>query len=187
MNVGASKPEDYGDYFAWGETKPKSKYDWSPYKWCNGSKTTITKYGTNSSCGIVDNKTTLELPDDAARVNWGGTWRVPTSNEISELKTKCTWTRTTQNDVKGFLVTGPNGNHIFLPAASFLYGESVVRDTGSEGYYWSSSLNASSYADEPNCAYYFYFMIDKRGTDYNRYKTDYGYRYDGQSVRLVTE
>ena len=73
-NVGASKPEEYGDYYAWGETEPKEVYDWSTYRWCNGGRTSLTKYNTKSSYGIVDNKTELELEDDAAYVNWGPSW-----------------------------------------------------------------------------------------------------------------
>ena len=93
MNVGASKAEEYGDYFAWGETQPKSTYDWSMYKYCNGSSSTLTKYCNMSSYGnngFTDNKTQLELSDDAARVNWGGSWRMPTDAEWTELYEQCT-------------------------------------------------------------------------------------------------
>lgn len=79
MNIGASSPEDYGDYFAWGETAPKDVYDWSTYKWCNGSSNTLTKYCFNSSYGnngFVDNLTELDPEDDAATVNWGQDWRM---------------------------------------------------------------------------------------------------------------
>jgi hypothetical protein len=119
-NVGATKPEEYGDYFAWGETTPKDAYDWSTYKWCNGGPSTQTKYCTNSSYGTVDNKTTLDLSDDAACANWGGSWRMPTRAEQDELRNNCTWTWTTQNGVNGYKVTGTNGNSIFLPAAGYL-------------------------------------------------------------------
>ena len=116
-NVGASKPEEYGDYFAWGETQPKDYYDWSTYKWCNGSYDTLTKYNTNSSDGTVDNKTTLDLSDDAARANWGGSWRMPTSAEQDELCNNCTWTCTKINGVEVYKVTSNiNGNFIFLPS-----------------------------------------------------------------------
>ena len=84
-NVGATTPEEYGDYFAWGETQPKDYYDWSTYKYCNGDEYSITKYCTRSTYGTVDIKTTLELSDDAARVNWGGKWRMPTIEEQKEL------------------------------------------------------------------------------------------------------
>ena len=147
MNVGASKPEDYGDYFAWGETKPKKNYDWSTYTLCNGSSSTMTKYCNSSSYGTVDNKTTLELVDDAAHSNWGGTWRMPTNEEWSELSTNCTWTWTTQNSVKGYLVKGPNGNSIFLPATGWRSKENLFgiigdapNDYGYNCTYWSSSL-----------------------------------------------
>ena len=89
-NVGATAPEEYGDYFAWGETEPKTTYNWDTYKWCNGSEDTFTKYNTKSSYGTVDNKTQLELADDAARANWGGQWRMPTDAEWTELCKNCT-------------------------------------------------------------------------------------------------
>ncbi len=142
-NVGATKPEEYGDYFAWGETEPKSTYDWSTYKYCNGSYNTLTKYNNSSSYGTVDNKTTLDLIDDAARANWGGSWRMPTKAEQDELRNNCTWTWTTQNGVNGYKVTGTNGNSIFLPAAGDRYDRSLG-DAGSIGYYWSSSLDTGS-------------------------------------------
>ena len=121
-NVGADSPEAYGDYFAWGEIEPKTIYGWSNYKWCNGSYDTLTKYCTYSSDGTVDNKTTLDLEDDAAYVNMGSEWRMPTITEQQELIDNCTWTWTTQNGVNGYKVTGNNGNSIFLPAAGFRSG-----------------------------------------------------------------
>ena len=147
-NVGSICPEDYGGYYAWGETEEKSNYDWSTYKWCNGSRNTMTKYCTNSSNGTVDNKTTLDPEDDVAHVKWGGDWRMPTSAEKDELRNECTWTWTTQNGVTGYKVTGPNGNSIFLPAAGCRYGADVY-DRGGSGGYWSGSLDSysSSYAD----------------------------------------
>ena len=138
-NVGADSPEDYGEYFAWGETTTKSTYSWENYKWCNGSNTTITKYCTSSTYGTVDNKTTLDIADDAAYANWGGDWRMPTKAEQDELRTECTWTLTTINGVNGYTVTGPNGNSIFLPAAG--YYDSVLDTAGSCGFYLSSSLD----------------------------------------------
>lgn len=142
-NVGADSPEDYGDYFAWGETEPKSVYDWITYKWCNGGYDKLTKYCTDSSCGyngFTDNKTTLEPSDDAATANLGEEWCMPTEEQINELIKKCTWTVTTQNGVEGYKVSGPNGNFIFLPAAGYFDGSEYV-DTF--GYYWSSSLDES--------------------------------------------
>ena len=119
MNVGASKPEEYGDYFAWGETEPKKEYSWLNYKFelSTDNNGPFSKYVTNSSYGTVDNKTVLDPEEDAAHVNWGGSWRMPTEEEWTELRTNCTWTWTTQNGVNGRLVTGPNGKSIFLPAA----------------------------------------------------------------------
>ncbi len=176
-NVGANSPEEYGDYFAWGETEPKSTYDWSTYKWCNGSYNTQTKYNTNSSYGTVDNKTTLDLSDDAARANWGGSWRMPTKAEQDELRTECTWTWTTENGVNGYRVTsnkaGYTDKSIFLPAADYRSGSSLS-NAGSYGYYGSSSLNT----DDPNGAYVLYFRSGYVYW-YNRN------RYYGHSVRPV--
>ena len=143
MNVGASNPEEYGDYFAWGETKPKNHYAWSTYKWCNGSSSTLTKYCTDSKLGIVDNKTVLELSDDAAHANWGGTWRMPTEDECSELIRKCTLEWITQNGVDGYRATGLNGNSIFLPAAGY-YDSVGWSPYDQHGCYWSSSLYTSN-------------------------------------------
>ena len=156
MNVGANSPEEHGDYFAWGETQPKATYDWSTYKWCNGSETTLTKYNTDSSYGTVDNKTQLDLSDDAARANWGGSWRMPTKAEQDELRNNCTWTWTTENGVNGYKVTSKsNGNSIFLPAAGFRSASSLY-EAGSFGYYWSSSLSTVT----PNYACVLHFYSD---------------------------
>ena len=176
MNVGATKPEEYGEYFAWGETQPKTDYSWSTYKWCNGSSNTQTKYNTSSSYGTVDNKTVLDPEDDAAHVNWGGSWRMPTLEEYDELINKCTWTWTTQNGVKGRLVTGPNGKSIFLPVAGFRNVANLYY-AGSYGSYWSSSLRT----DYPLIAWLVSFNSDdvRRGSGSGR---DGGF-----SVRPVTE
>ena len=145
-NLGAYRPEEYGDYFAWGETEPKSYYDYTNYKWCNGSETTLTKYNDNSYYGSVDSITELqrgeksdETIDDAARAKLGGKWRMPTESEWTALIGQCTWTWTTQNSVDGCLVTANNGNSIFLPAAGYRI-DTDLKDAGSYGYYWSSSL-----------------------------------------------
>ena len=138
-NVGASKPEEYGGYYAWGETEEKSEYDLDTYKWYNRSSDALTKYCTYSKYGRVDNKTTLEPSDDVAHVKWGGSWRMPTKDEIEELHDKCSWTWTTVNGVNGYKVIGPNGNSIFLPAAGNRSGTGL-RYRGTEGYYCSSSL-----------------------------------------------
>ena len=176
-NVGATKPEEYGDYFAWGETEPKSIYDWSTYKWCRGSYNTQTKYNTHSSYGTVDNKTTLDLSDDAARTNWGGSWRMPTDAELTELREQCTWTWTTQNGVYGYKVTskksGYTNKYIFLPAAGDRYDNSL-NYAGNSGFYWSSSLNT----DIPYLAWYVSFYSNY----VDRYDSN---RYCGFSVRPV--
>ncbi len=139
-NVGASSPEEYGGYYAWGETTTKNDYSWDTYKWCKGSYYTMTKYCIDSRNGTVDNRTTLDPSDDVAHVKWGGSWRMPNSEEIQELNNKCTWQWTTLNGVKGHKVTSKkNGNSIFLPAAGYRLGTSLHCE-GSHGHYWSSSL-----------------------------------------------
>ena len=197
-NVGASKPEEYGDYFAWGETEPyyngdsqnptgwksgkSSGYWWSSYKYCKGSSTTMTKYCNNSSYGyngFTDSKTVLDPEDDAAHVNWGGGWRMPTKDEFDELcnSSNCTWTWTTVNGVNGYKVvskkSGYEGNYIFLPAAGFRSG-TYLDDVGSYGGYWSSSL----YTDDPDVAYCL-------GFGSSNFYTSYNFRYNGISVRPV--
>ena len=174
-NVGASTPEEYGDYFAWGETQPKDTYNWSTYKWCNGSSNSQTKYCTNSSYGTVDNKTTLDLSDDAARANWGGSWRMPTDAELTELRTECTWTWITENGVNGYKVTSKsNGNSIFLPAAGYRYNNVIAID--GSALYWSSSLG-SNYPDYA-CDLYF----DATWVGFSSLTRDYG-----RSVRPVCQ
>ena len=142
MNVGANAPEEYGDYFAWGETTPKSRYAWDTYKWCNGDYKELTKYNDRDNRGTVDNKYTLDLSDDAAYANWGSTWRMPTYTDWEELVNQCTWKRTTQNGVSGYTVTASNGSAIFLPAAS-LINYSRPDDRGL-GLYWSNSLDSTT-------------------------------------------
>lgn len=177
-NVGAEKPEDYGDYFAWGETQPKENYDWSTYKYCKGTNKTMTKYCNNSSYGnggFTDTKTVLDPEDDAATANWGGSWRMPTDEEMTELRNNCTWTWTTQNGVNGYKVVGKNGNSIFLPAAGWMLGTSLNL-VGSCDFYWSSSLNTSN----PDYAYGVLF--------YSSYvRRDYSNRAYGRSVRPVCQ
>ena len=138
-NVGADSPEDYGDYFAWGETEPKETYNLITYKWCQGSETTMTKYCIDSNYGTVDNKTVLDLEDDAAFVNMGTDWRMPTEDEMNELFNWCSWTWTTQNGTNGYIVTGPNDNSIFLPAAGCRAGSNKDH-ADLKGHYWSASL-----------------------------------------------
>lgn len=144
-NIGATVPEGCGNYYAWGEIAPKVDYSWATYKYANGDKNKLTKYCYDVQCGnegFIDNKKVLDLEDDAARVNWGGKWRMPTNAEWAELRAMCTWTWTTQNGVNGYLVTSKtNGNFIFLPATGRY--ESYLYDGDSLGFYWSSSLRGS--------------------------------------------
>ena len=153
-NVGAEKPEDYGNYYAWGEVSPKENYSWETYKYAN-EEVKFTKYCTNADYGdngFTDNKTTLDPEDDAAHVNWGGSWRMPTYAEWIELRDNCTWTWTTQNGINGYQVTSKtNSNAIFLPGAG--YRGALLGDVGTDGYYWSSSLSEHTPAD----ACYLYF------------------------------
>lgn len=142
-NVGASKPEEYGNYYAWGEIETKDVYNWSTYKWCNGSSSTLTKYNINGDWGTIDNKTHLDPEDDVAYVKWGDNWRMPTHEEQAELLDNCTWEWTTENGVNGCRVTsnipGYTNKSIFLPAAGFIEGTSFTDAT--IGSYWSSSLD----------------------------------------------
>ena len=177
MNIGANAPEEYGDYFAWGETEPKDYYNWTTYKWCNGSNDTMTKYCTNSSYGyngFVDNKTELDPEDDAATVNWGQDWRMPSQDQIDELLNNCTSEWTTRNGVAGRLFTSNiNGASLFMPAAGFCFGSSLF-ESSSEGSYWSRTLSSGG----RDFAYGLYFGSG------NVYWSGSG-RLDGQSVRAV--
>jgi len=180
-NVGANEPEDYGDYFAWGETTGykdgKTMFSWSTYKYCDGSYNTMTKYCMQSSDGSVDNKSELEPMDDAATVNWGSGWQMPSVDQCEELinsnYTTTTWTA--QNGVNGRLIKSKsNGNSIFLPAAGWC-DDTGLSNVGSIGYYWSRSLKWTSY-----CAYAFSFSSSYiRGKDY------FYHRSYGKSVRPV--
>lgn len=152
-NVGASKPEEYGDYFAWGEVKPKEVYDWSTYKWCNGSEESLTKY--DGYFDIFDISFELELSDDVAHTNWGGDWRMPTAEDFIELIEQCTWTRATLNGVKGRKVTGPNGNSIFLPDVGIRKGDWCG---GKIGAYWSSWKTSTGVESNGSEAYHLHWL-----------------------------
>ena len=177
-NVGASKPEEYGDYFAWGETKPKTvDYAWDTYKWCKGDCDQLTKYCTLSDYGyngFVDNKTELDPGDDAAYVNWGSKWRMPTEAQMGELLAECDWQWTTTNGVNGYLVKSKkNSASLFLPAAGFRW-EDEIDDVGLTGRYLSRTLNTNMQYS----AYVMDFDSDSPGLD------DYA-RYYGHCVRAV--
>lgn len=174
-NVGASSPEEYGDYYAWGETTTKGIYNWSTYKYCQGSSSTMTKYCTDSDYGTVDNKTELEPSDDAATVNWGSGWQMPSEEQCEELwddgYTITVWT--TMNGKYGMKITSKsNGNSIFLPAAGCRYDASLD-DAGSYGSYWSRSLSTIY-------SYYAYRIFYSDGG--SPYRDD---RFCGYSVRPV--
>ena len=177
-NVGADKPEEYGNYYAWGETATK-EYTWKTYKY-GSDYYQLTKYCTDAHYGkdgFTDGKNTLEADDDAASVNWGGAWRMPTDAEWTELREQCDWTWTDNyngTDVTGRIVTSKtNGNSIFLPAAGYR-GYGRLYDAGSTGYYWSSSLCA----DGPGGARDVYF----HSLSVSRYFSSRCY---GLSVRAV--
>lgn len=192
-NIGANSPEEYGDYYAWGETETKTKYNESEYKYyASITESTLDadgfdikteykgyiKYVPMSKSsdygyeGFYDDKTELELDDDVAHVKWGGDWRMPTKAEQDELRNNCTWDWKELKGVKGYKVTGANGKYIFLPAAGFR-SNSSLNNGGSYGSYWSSSLN-----DFPLYADFLYF--DSSYVDWCS-----SVRYFGLSVRAV--
>lgn len=139
-NVGATSPEEFGDYYAWGETETKEEYSWNTYKWCKAHAFTNTKYCMYMEYGEVDNKTSLDPEDDVAHVKWGGNWRMPVNAEVRELIDKCTWTLTKQGGVRGYKVTSKtNGNSIFLPEAGYRI-DGGIYDTGKYGNYWTATL-----------------------------------------------
>ncbi len=158
-NVGANTPEEYGDYFAWGEilqathTKKRVKNNWGTYQHCNGSYDTQTKYCTDNSWGNVDNKSQLDSIDDAASVYWRGMWRIPTREEFAELLGNCIWKKIVLKDeVMGYQVIGVNGKSIFLP---------ITRGKSNYGSYWSASL----YETYQHRAYVCYFTLDDIAID----------------------
>lgn len=175
-NVGAENPENYGNYYAWGETTPKETYTWTNYIWCTGDEFALTKYCDNPNFGdngFTDNQRTLLPEDDAATVNWDASWRMPTYNEMLELRSKCTIAWTNQNGVNGRLLTGPNGNSIFFPAAGNRF-DSVIGGLETYGSYWTSTVTTSfpSGARE--------LFIDSNGCFF-----DHGDRSCGQPVRAI--
>ncbi len=171
-NLGASSPEEYGDYYAWAETSPRTISPWN-YDWNSTPYCLDTSGGSWSKYTGSDGKTVLDPEDDAATIALGSPWRMPTFDEIKELLKKCKWTWTTMNGKNGYKVVGPNGNSIFLPAAGYRFGTSLYY-AGTTGSYWSSSLNTSSPDDAD------YLDFDSGYHDWGNYG-----RYNGQSVRPV--
>lgn len=158
-NVGANSPEEYGTYFAWGETEPKEEYNWNNYKHCKGKANTLTKYCGDHNWGTVDGKGELEPEDDAATINWGINWQMPNYTQIDELKNS-SYTTTewiTMNGTNGRLITSKsNGNSIFLPAT----GNGNRVNVGSWGTYWSRSVYPTTYE-----AWYLNFSSEKISRD----------------------
>ena len=180
-NVGATAPEEYGNYYAWGEVKPKKNYCWETYKYSNGTDDSLTKYisGSDEYTNYLNvdsiTITTLDKVDDAATHNWGGRWRMPSAAEWAELREQCSWTWTTRNNAKkGYEVTSKiNGNSIFLPAAGFCY-DTELDDANSMAFYWSSAL------DKSDSSYAWVIAFDE---DY--FSMDSEDRFYGLSVRPV--
>ena len=158
-NIGATTPEEYGNYYAWGETTTKTSY------------TQSNSVTYNQQMGNISGN----IQYDAARANWGSTWRIPTKEEIEELLSNCSWNWTTQNGVYGYRVTGTNGNKIFLPATGFCYDTSHFH-VGENGYYWAST----PYSIYINAAYVLYF-------DNEKHKESYEQRGCGLMVRPVSD
>lgn len=197
-NVGADKPEEYGNYYAWGETSPKTSntYNWSSYKYANGDYNKLTKYCNNSDygdSGFTDNLTELQSGDDPATSNWGSGWQTPSKTQWDELLSNTTRKWTAKNGAKGRIFTSKkNGQSIFLPAAGS-FGVSKLRDifkerelpdgirdselldVGFRGYYWSRSLRT----DFSGAAWHLYFYSGSCDMEC------YGSRYCGESVRPV--
>ena len=154
-NVGAEKPEEVGVRFAWGETKEKTYYSTTNYKYMTAYKDVnkwwYSKYAIkkNDNDPFEDGKTRLELQDDAARANWGGSWRMPTKEEYKELYEKCEWKEDSLNGVKGYRITskvpGYTDKSIFLPYNSS-FGEMSLFSDPSDGFYMTSDLS-SRYPD----------------------------------------
>lgn len=166
-NLGASSPAQYGTLYAWGETEAKSSYAWSNYKWCEGTSTSLTKYNANEENGVVDNKKTLDLDDDAAHVTLGGKWRMPTYAEVTELSrtqdnADYSWVLTYMDGNLGFKVTCKvNGNSIFLPIGTSEFYE---------GGFWSSSVQ------------------NLKSRQFNAYAMLYGYfSYSGEVVPNIAD
>ena len=195
-NLGAGKPEEYGDYYAWGETEPyygsvdplswksgkEAGYEWASYRWCDGTSNSLTKYNTKSGSGTVDNKTVLEPADDAAHVSLGGDWRMPTEAEWKALVEQCSWTWTDNYNgtgVAGHIVSGKKEGYmdksIFLPATGYMSGTSASL-TGFLGSYWASSLST----DVPVNAWNVILSSGLATPSYND-------RCVGQSVRPVSD
>lgn len=144
-NIGADSPNEYGDYYAWGETNTKNDYSWGTYKYCDGTVYSITKYCVDNSYGRVDYKIELEPEDDAATVLWGKDWQMPSWEQMDELinGNYTTITHLERNGTFGRLITSRNnGKSIFIPGSGYRHGSSL-HGIDSIGYYWTRTLGAS--------------------------------------------
>lgn len=201
-NLGASRPEEFGDYYAWGEAEPyyvktrwdawhvkwkegkQEGYNWSSYRWCRGTRKNLTKYNNDTSFGVVDNKTVLDPDDDVAHIKLGEKWRIPTDEEWKELVDNCSFTWASIDGVYGIKVVGPNGSSIFLPAAGYRQDLKLFCDdrfpmsTNNTGHYWTSSL----YLEFPYKATC-YFLYNGRLIK----KKSHAVRCIGASIRPVSE
>ena len=185
-NVGANKPEELGDYFAWGETAPKANYAWNNTAWVHSEngQVIISKYNTKSQYGEVDNKTELDPEDDAAYVNMGSDWRMPSKAQVDELLENCTWEWTQLNGVNGQLITGPNGNTLFLPAGGDRI-DTDIDDVGVLGNYWTRSLYVvNANVSFPTSAYKIYFNAEN-GLSWNAAQRNCGFPV--RAVRVTEE
>ena len=179
-NVGATTPEGYGDYYAWGETQTKTVYNWGNYRYGHDSHE-LTKYCDDPNYGFngyTDDLTTLEPGDDAATANLGNGFRIPTKTEWEEMVNNTTHEWTTLNGVNGYLFTAPNGNSIFLPAADIWTHNPPGYNYGC--YYWTSSLNTTT----PYYAHNFSAGATWFGTDFGD-PVSSSHRFSGISVRAV--
>ncbi|MBQ6286432.1 MAG: DUF1573 domain-containing protein [Bacteroidales bacterium] len=184
FNLGATKKEEYGYYYAWGETEPKDSYYWDTYKWCRGSNNSLTKYNVNSANGyngFVDGKLIMEKEDDAAYVNLGNNWRMPTRDEWKELKDNCTWTWTTEFGEGGYKATSKkNGKFIFFPAGGYYNGKGST-DRGTAGYYWASNIAFGAIPDVTGCYSVYTPVFHENSITWTRLNR----RYMGESIRPV--
>lgn len=181
-NIGASQPAAYGDYFAWGETKPKTDYSEYTYKY-GSDEYNYTKYN------LKDGKTTLDAADDAATANWGSGCRMPTKSEFEELHSCCIWTWVTSYNgvgASGYLVTGANGNSIFLPAAGE-YDDEDIFYRNSHGLYWSSSRVRGKDCDYAGIGAYNLYIRNDEIEDIDPADAFVDSRPLGYSVRAIAE
>lgn len=185
MNVGSIRPEDYGDYFAWGEVIPKENCDWNTYKWYDPFSYGITKYCTDRNHGKVDNQIELDLTDDAAHVNWGEGWQMPSKKQLMELINECAWEIRTINNVKGYIVHSKHNNSsIFLPLAGYRAGyiagcgDAKPIKPESCGGYWSRDLDTKDLSN-PSCGVFLQLGLD----EHNVYRAGRSYGHNVRPVR----